>query len=888
MRMASMASGPMGETLRHVRDLFSEGTSVGLGDGLLLARYADARDEAAFEALVARHGPMVLATCHAVLRNEHDVDDAFQATFLVLARKARKVRAGDALGGWLHRVAYRAAVQASAESRRRRRREAKATAMATFNATHTEPDPDIAAVVHEELDRLPDRQRLPVVLCDLEGLTYEHAARQLRWTEPTLRHRLVKARQRLRHRLIRRGVTAGAVGVAVVAPATGARAAVPAALAHSAIAAAMGGSSTAPIAALANTIIRSMLMTKLKIASACVLASVALASAGVVAVGAWQTDEPKAAMRASGVANGATAVAPIAPRDADAEPQAPAGTGPGIEGRIVDLEGRPIAGARVEVTDLWSAPDNNLGRWLDQAQDRGVAHPSQGLSPGGKVFPLPTTSRGRSQRSSPSPAMPAATTGPDGRFRLAGVGPEQLAGIRVTGPTIATARLYVMGRDGAEVRATLRQGLTPSQVVYHARKLEYAAAPGKPIEGVVRDMDTGRPIAGVALQAAVYDEQNLMRAPGIEATTDHRGHYRLAGLPRAPAYRLFVEPGGDEPYPNATLRAAGDTPAFEPVTFDILLKRGILVRGKVTDKATGQPVAAIVEVYAFNDNPHLREFPGFKSSGLARSFVVNGRYEIVALPGRGIIGVLAAGWLNRYRRSVGAEAIKGYNPQLTGFHTYPHPCLVSGYHTVAEINLDPKAEMAELDLQIEPGRTIVVTPVDPEGRPVAGTMATGVSDLSSTEHPQPSPTIEICALDPSRPRRVIVTHAGRKLIGSIYLKGDETGPLTIQLQPYGTVTGRIVDDDGRPRGGLGIMSAGGSMPARPAEQGILPGGNIGGGIRIGRDGRFRIEGLVPGLKYGAGASDGLAYGELFHDLTVTPGEVKDLGDLKAVPPNRDN
>jgi RNA polymerase sigma factor (sigma-70 family) len=136
---------------------------------------------------------MVLATCRAVLRNEHDVDDAFQATFLVLARKARTVRAGAALGGWLHRVAYRTAVQASAEARRRRRRETEATAMATFDATHTEPDPDLAAVVHEELDRLPDRQRLPVVLCDLEGLTYEQAARHLHWTEPTLRHRLGKA-----------------------------------------------------------------------------------------------------------------------------------------------------------------------------------------------------------------------------------------------------------------------------------------------------------------------------------------------------------------------------------------------------------------------------------------------------------------------------------------------------------------------------------------------------------------------------------------------------------------------------------------------------------------------------------------------------------------------
>ena len=103
----------MGGTLRHLRDLFHDGTTLGLGDGQLLARYAATRDEAAFEALVARHGPMVLATCRAVLKDEHDVEDAFQATFLVLARKARSVRAGDALGGWLHRVAYRVSIQAA-------------------------------------------------------------------------------------------------------------------------------------------------------------------------------------------------------------------------------------------------------------------------------------------------------------------------------------------------------------------------------------------------------------------------------------------------------------------------------------------------------------------------------------------------------------------------------------------------------------------------------------------------------------------------------------------------------------------------------------------------------------------------------------------------------
>src|SRR5689334_18033195 len=148
-----MASGTLGWTLRQLRDLFGDGTAVGLGDGQLLARYAADRDEAAFAALVARHGPMVLATCRAVLRHEPDVEDAFQATFLVLARKARTVRAGEALGGWLHRVAYRAAIQVGAESRRRHRREAEAAAMRTLHTTHTGPEPDLAAIVHEEVDR---------------------------------------------------------------------------------------------------------------------------------------------------------------------------------------------------------------------------------------------------------------------------------------------------------------------------------------------------------------------------------------------------------------------------------------------------------------------------------------------------------------------------------------------------------------------------------------------------------------------------------------------------------------------------------------------------------------------------------------------------------------
>ena len=154
-----------------------------------------------------------------------------------------------------------------------------------------------------------------------------------------------------------------------------------------------------------------------------------------------------------------------------------------------------------------------------------------------------------------------------------------------------------MNRDGPEVRAIDRQAMVPKQPgrSIHARRFEYAAAPTKPIEGVVRDKDTGRPIAGLTLRGMVYEEHSSIGlAPGVEATTDAQGHYRLTGLPKGPAYRLFVEPGEGQPYPRATFRVPAGSPALEPVTFDIALKRGILVRGRVTDKATGRPVPGYV------------------------------------------------------------------------------------------------------------------------------------------------------------------------------------------------------------------------------------------------------------------------------------------------------
>ena len=270
--------------VQHLRDLYGSGTLIGFTDGQLLARYAALNDGLAFESLVARHGSMVVATCRAILEHEHDVEDAFQATFLVLARKARSVRAADALGGWLHRVAYRIAVQAKREAMKRQRLESELAAMRISDATRAGSEIDLHSILHEEIERLPERERLPVVLCDLEGLTYEQAAGRLRCTEQALCYRLAKARTRLRDRLSRRGVTATVLGAVMTASHASATAALPAAWTRAAVAAATGGPTSAAVAALTQTMIRGMLMTQLKITSAAVLAATAFASFGVVAL----------------------------------------------------------------------------------------------------------------------------------------------------------------------------------------------------------------------------------------------------------------------------------------------------------------------------------------------------------------------------------------------------------------------------------------------------------------------------------------------------------------------------------------------------------------------------------------------------------------------------
>jgi RNA polymerase sigma factor (sigma-70 family) len=286
-----MRTGGLRKVLEHLRLADGE-----LTDGQLLVRFLDGHEEAAFAALVRRHGPMVLGVCRRVLRHEQDAEDAFQAAFLVLARKACSIRKRESLGSWLYGVAYHAALKAQAANVRRRTRERQVEDMPHPEVAPPEAQ-DWRALLDRELERLPEKYRAPIVLCDLECRSRREAARQLGLCEGTLSSRLGAGRRMLAGRLAKGGLSlsGGALGAAL---AEGAPAAVPAPLVVSTVKAAVlvaagkAAAVTTPAALLMNEVLKAMLLTKLKFAVAAVMVTVALGASGFVYRAAGEAAPP--------------------------------------------------------------------------------------------------------------------------------------------------------------------------------------------------------------------------------------------------------------------------------------------------------------------------------------------------------------------------------------------------------------------------------------------------------------------------------------------------------------------------------------------------------------------------------------------------------------------
>jgi RNA polymerase sigma factor (sigma-70 family) len=263
----------------------------GLSDAQLLEGFVVARDETAFRALVDRHGRMVLGVCRRVLGNHHDAEDAFQATFLVLARRARAAP-GERLGPWLHGIALRTALKARVAAGRRRLHEGRAARQRPILVEESQPDSALGPILDEEIRRLPAPLRTVVLLCDMQGHSRRCAARQLRCPESTLSSRLAVARQRLARRLSRRGIMPCLSGLALTVPHSLARRTTRMALD-------VAGEVPAEVTELTTEVIRAMTWTR-KTTLAAVALMLALAGGTLVAVAATSHPQDNADALATG------------------------------------------------------------------------------------------------------------------------------------------------------------------------------------------------------------------------------------------------------------------------------------------------------------------------------------------------------------------------------------------------------------------------------------------------------------------------------------------------------------------------------------------------------------------------------------------------------------
>jgi RNA polymerase sigma factor (sigma-70 family) len=366
-----MATAQLGTLLRHIHRL-AAGSLPDRTDRQLLDDFSASQDEAAFAALVARHGPLVLRVCRRVLHHEQDAEDAFQATFLVLARHTGSIRKRAALAQWLHGVAYRTAMEAKRRAARRRKHEARLRAgrgdcPSLLKGTVSLSGPtwdDVQAVLDEEIQRLPQAFRAAFVLCVLEGKSGPEAAALLGVKEGTVSSRLTRARQRLRARLARRGIQLAALLAALSLADNAGQGALPATLAGAALrcglSVAAGGTAVGRIpshvAALAAGVTRAMFLTKAKIATAILLTVSLLAAAGTLTRQALRAQEAPPAAQATGTP--AKAEQPAARQSRARARAAVAANTVTYRGRVLAPDGRPVPGAKLYLSPAWGDPEH--------------------------------------------------------------------------------------------------------------------------------------------------------------------------------------------------------------------------------------------------------------------------------------------------------------------------------------------------------------------------------------------------------------------------------------------------------------------------------------------------------------------------------------------------
>jgi RNA polymerase sigma factor (sigma-70 family) len=614
-----MASGQLSTVLRHLHKLTDAAQAGGLTDAELLERFASRRDEAAFAALVKRHGPMVLAVCRRVLGNPHDAEDAFQATFLVLVRRACSLRR-EALGGWLHEVALRVALRARASAHSRRRHEQRAPDMPRKDFLATVVWRDLRPVLDEEVQGLPDACREAFVLCYLQGKTYEQAAEQLHCRPGTLSRRLGRARELLRLRLTRRGLVLPAGLLSLALSQQTAPAAVPAALIASTVKTTLrtaAGAIPARIAALAEGGLQAMRATQTKVALALFLTA-GLALAGAAALACSAPADPGQASGAAprAAAPGAAAIPQQQAGPAKEAAGAVAPKGVRVSGRVRGTDGKPLAGAEVAL----------VGRWRPSPQKPGPDYEilSQGKADAEGRFRLARADLAPATFDHVDVLAGAAGRGL-GWHRLPQGGWEKDVELRLEPERIVRGRLHDL--------QGLPAGGVKGRPVYLAWKdMRGLKGDRKQLERLqmMREFKAPLPVGGVVAVPRRRDggiEFNLPKVPDGLAlwprgfTTDAQGRFEVRGLSEGQELHLVIE---DDRFAPQELQV--DTGgAKPPAEVSLSLAPPQRVEGRVVYADTGKPVAGAQVT--------LTSSRGTAGKSVANRTDAEGRFAMNAYPG---------------------------------------------------------------------------------------------------------------------------------------------------------------------------------------------------------------------------------------------------------------
>jgi RNA polymerase sigma factor (sigma-70 family) len=967
--------------------LFQGGSATGLSDRQLIERFATRRDEAgdaAFAALVARHGPMVLGVCRQIVGDQHQAEDAFQAVFLVLADKARSLREPDLLGHWLYGVAVRTARCARLRLSRRRRAEetgsAKqaATAPAAATADQILLDGERAEALHGEIDRLPGAFRLPVVLCYFEGLTLDEAAHRLRWPVGTTRSRLARAREKLRRGLTRRGFALpGTVLAAMVAPRSASASVLPipcesitrAAIAFAARHAAAGGALSAPVAALsapvaalsapvaalAQEVLNTMLIHKLRLAAMTALALAALATgAGYLAVALAGVREGEPRGEPSAQTARTEPRSPDSPRPPD--PPRPAEGRMTVTGRVFGPDGKPVTGADVDLVAWRRTPRVGTS---DEGDDHALLAQGRTDTDGRYRLDAPRTASTRVFQVYALAAAPGYGLGwadlnpdadqPDAEIKLQ---PEQVARARLVEVSGAPARgveVRVSGvrrpnvrnegrADGVSVGVNPPEGLrtwpkavtTDNQgriavtgvgrgvnVGLAVRDLRYARQgpsidaagaaadkeftvvlkPAQLIEGRVLADDTGQPIPN-----AIVSARHLVRterALGMSTSrfrADAQGHF-VMNLPASENYTLEAFPTGGEPYLPRPIEVQWTKGAVK-ASHDVKVRRGVAIRGKVTEQGTGRPLPGSSVQYVPLRGGDVITW----DSGSIKASRDDGSFAIAVPPDKGHLIVFGP-TPDYILGEIGSDALYGDRSVRS---TRGSGGIRARAHAIIAYDVKAGDPPLEVNATLRLGATIKGRALGPDGQTVADASIITTLDTTASNPTWPGfhqlkvrdGRFELRGLDPATVTRIWLFDPEHEWGATIDLSGKQADDVTIRLQPCGRAEARFVGPDGKPIAGHQPMlefvaSPGPSQYDRmkPAEARLMAESDLlanidrkhyGNGPRTHADGRLTMVSLIPGALYRitdfSTANDEKGV-QIRKDFTVKPGETVDLGDI---------